>query len=170
MTQSKEQASFTPVEGSCSCKEIHYRMNKTPMMIHACHCTCCQRESGSAFAINALVESAEISLTNGVPEYIAIPTSSGKIQRVARCPNCKVALWSHYATAGDSLSFVRVGTLDESAAFPPDIHVFTSTKQPWVIIPDDKPSFAEFYNLPEQWPAHSMTRMKTLQSAHQSQQ
>lgn len=170
MTQSNEQASFTPSAGKCSCGEIRYNLQTAPLIIHGCHCSWCQRESGSAFAVNAMIEASAITLTQGTPEYIDTPTNSGKVQRVARCPNCKVAVWSHYAAAGTTLSFVRVGTLENCSDFEPDIHIYTSTKIPWVILPTDKPAFPEFYNIPEQWPAQSLARLKALQAGQQSQQ
>lgn len=167
---SQVKKTFEPIEGGCSCQQIRYQLHNSPLIVHCCHCTWCQRESGSAFALNAMIEASEVSLLSGNPEYVDTPTNSGKTQRVARCPNCKIALWSHYAAAGDAIYFLRVGTLESSGQFAPDIHIFTSTKRPWVLLPNDKPAVPEFYKLPEQWPDASMARLKALQSAQQSQQ
>ena len=151
-------------EGGCACRAVRYRLTSRPIIVHGCHCTWCQRESGSAFAVNAVIESDRVVVT-GEFELVTTPSASGKGQRIARCPKCRVALWSHYASAGDPIRFVRVGTLDEPGRFPPDIHIFTSTRQKWLELPAGKPAFAEFYNPKELWPAESLLRWKAAKSA-----
>jgi len=151
-------------EGGCACRAVRYRMTRRPMIVHGCHCTWCQRESGSAFAVNAVIETDCVTV-QGEVEAILTPSASGAGQRIARCPKCKVALWSHYAGAGPSMRFVRVGTLDEPSRFPPDIHIFTSTKQPWLPLPAGVPAFPEFYNPKDLWPAESQLRWKAAKSA-----
>ena len=76
---------------------------------------------------------------------ISIPSPSGMGQTVARCPTCKIALWSAYAAAGDDIRFVRACTLDGSDALPPQLHIFTKYKQPWMVLPPSTPSVPEFY-------------------------
>jgi hypothetical protein len=147
-----------PVEGGCTCRAVRYRMTTAPMTVHCCHCRWCQRETGSAFALNAVIEADRVELVAGEPELVNTPTHSGKGQKVWRCPQCKVAVWSNYAGGGDPVRFVRVGTLDQPDAFPPDIHVFTGSKQPWVRIPEGQKAFTEFYNAKEHWPAESLAR------------
>jgi hypothetical protein len=132
------------------------------MTVHCCHCHWCQRETGSAFVINAMVESEEVETLKGKPELIDTPSNSGKGQKIVRCPDCKVALWSHYAGAGNAVKFLRVGTLDDAGAFPPEIHVFVSSKQPWFDLNDGKPAFDEFYNLKEVWSAQNLDRIKAV--------
>src|SRR5579859_692773 len=122
-------------DGGCACRYVRYRMAGKPMFVHCCHCRWCQRETGSAFVLNALIEADRVHLLQGRPEIVLTPTLSGKGQKIARCPSCRIALWSNYAGAGDVLRFVRVGTLDEPDRLPPDIHIYTSTKQPWVVRP-----------------------------------
>src|SRR6202011_778336 len=129
----RAMASKTEIhEGGCTCRHLRYRMMSRPLFVHCCHCRWCQRETGAAFALNAMIEADRVQLLTGDVVVIATPTHSGKGQRIARCPNCKVAVWSNYSGAGDAIRFVRVGTLDEPARFAPDIHIFTSSKQPWV--------------------------------------
>ena len=130
------------------------------MVTHCCHCTWCQRETGSSYVINALIESDRLTVTQGVAQEVLTPTASGNGQKIYRCADCRVALWSHYAGFGDKISFVRVGTLDDAGQVVPDIHVFTSTKQPWVQIPDEHRSFDEFYKLKEQWPDEERARLR----------
>src|SRR5436305_8063666 len=108
-----------PYEGGCSCGEVRYRLADAPMFVHCCHCTRCQTETGSAFALNALIESDRVETLAGAPEPGTIPTESGRGQQVWRCPACCVALWSNYGGTKDLLRFVRAGTLDAPAALPP---------------------------------------------------
>ncbi len=145
-------------EGACTCGEIRYRMTSTPLFVHCCHCTWCQRESGAAFALNAMIETDRLQLLQGAPELVDTPSNSGKGQLIARCPRCRVALWSHYAGAGKALAFVRVGTLKEPARMPPDIHIFTSTRLPWVQLSPDIPAVAEYYDRASYWPPDSLAR------------
>lgn len=114
--------------------------------VHCCHCTSCQRETGSAFALNGLVETEHLILIEGVVEMIDTPSESGKGQIVARCRNCRVALWSHYGGMGTDGAFVRIGTLDTPAAFPPDVQIFARSRQPWHAINARAPAYDVFYS------------------------
>jgi hypothetical protein len=146
------------LEGSCTCGAIRYRLTSKPLFVHCCHCRWCQRETGSAFVINALIEADRVELLAGTPEIVPTPSNSGRGQKIARCPTCRVALWSNYAGAGDAVRFVRVGTLLEPDRLPPDIHIFTSSKQPWVVLPADTPVVPEYYKLDDYWPQDSLKR------------
>jgi hypothetical protein len=137
-------------------------MHSAPLFVHCCHCRWCQRETGSAFALNAMIEADRVSLIAGEPEMIATPSNSGKGQMIARCPGCRLALWSNYAGAGNTVHFVRVGTLDAPDRFAPDIHIFTSSKQPWVILPAHVPAVPEYYDRRQYWPAASLERRAAL--------
>ena len=136
-------------EGGCTCGEVRYRLNRAPIIVHCCHCRWCQRETGTAFALNALVEADTVSLLSGQPERVLTPSNSGKGQIIVRCPKCHIAVWSHYAGAGEKLSFIRVGTLDDPDALPPDVHIFTASKQPWLMLPPDTPAYEMFYKRSE---------------------
>ena len=149
-------------EGGCTCRAVRYRLVATPLFVHCCHCRWCQRETGSAFALNAMIETASVELLNGEPETVDTPSSSGRGQKVMRCPRCRVALWSHYPGAGPAIAFVRVGTLDDPDAFPPDIHIFTASRQPWVVLPEGVPAVAEYYDREQHWPAASLARRRAL--------
>lgn len=150
------------IKGGCDCGLVRYELTRKPMFVHCCHCRWCQRESGSAFALNAMIESDHVILEGGDPEPVDTPSESGKGQLFMRCPSCRITLWSHYAAAGDLVSFVRVGTLDEPDIIPPDIHIFTESKQPWVLLPDDIPSVEAFYDRNEFWPEESLQRRQAL--------
>ncbi len=149
-------------EGGCTCRRVRYRMTSRPMFVHCCHCSWCQRETGTAFALNAMIEADRVELTAGEPELVDTPSASGKGQKIWRCPHCRVALWSNYSGAGDKVRFLRVGTLDTPAAMPPDIHIFTSTKQPWVMLPQGTPAVPEYYKPREMWPKESQDRFVAL--------
>jgi len=151
-------------EGGCACAATRYRITRTPLFVNCCHCASCRRESGAAFAVNALVETAAVELLDGAPVAVDTPSDSGKGQRIIRCRACQVALWSHYGGAGDSIAFVRVGTLDEPARFPPRIHIYTASKQPWVQLPADVPATAGFYSRREHWPEGSLARLRRLRA------
>ena len=110
-------------QGGCTCGEVRYELLREPMIVHCCHCSWCQRESGSAFAVNGLIEATEVKLLKGKTEIIETPSNSGGGQRITRCSICRIALWSNYSAAKDAVHFVRIGTLDNPQAFPPDIHI-----------------------------------------------
>jgi hypothetical protein len=137
-------------------------MADRPLFVHCCHCRWCQRETGASFALNALIEADRVVRVEGEPECVDTPSNSGKGQRIFRCPSCRVAVWSHYAGAGDRVSFVRVGTLDEPDRLPPDIHIFTASKQPWVILPPGVPAVPEYYGRKAHWPEASLARWRAL--------
>ncbi|HTW38295.1 MAG TPA: GFA family protein [Steroidobacteraceae bacterium] len=151
-----------PFDGCCTCRTVRYRMTSEPLFVHCCHCSWCQRETGASFALNALIESPRLIVLGGTPELVPTPSASGKGQKIARCPTCRVALWSHYAGAGDAVSFVRVGTLEEPGRLAPDIHIFTSTKQPWVVLPADTPAVPAYYDRERYWPQESLARRRAL--------
>jgi len=155
-------AASYPIEGGCDCRAIRYRMMSSPLFVHCCHCRWCQRESGASFALNAMIEADRVTLLAGAPEIVDTPSASGKGQKILRCPTCRIALWSHYAGAGTAVSFVRVGTLDNPDLLPPDIHIFTSSKQPWVVLPPGAPAVPEYYDRNQYWPAQSLARREAL--------
>lgn len=149
-------------EGGCTCGVVRYRLMREPLFVHCCHCRWCQRETGSAFVINALIEADQAPLLEGCPEMVVTPSASGRGQRIARCPQCRVALWSHYSGLGDAVRFIRTGTLDNPDRLSPDIHIYTMSKQPWVVIPSGTPVMREYYDSREYWPEASLQRLRRL--------
>ncbi|MCB0325285.1 MAG: GFA family protein [Candidatus Competibacteraceae bacterium] len=148
-------------QGGCTCGEVRYELLREPMIVHCCHCSWCQRESGSAFAVNGLIEATEVKLLKGKTEIIETPSNSGGGQRITRCSICRIALWSNYSAAKDAVHFVRIGTLDNPQAFPPDIHIFTSTKQPWVNLERERSVVDEYYKRSDYWSEQNIVRYKT---------
>jgi len=149
------------LEGGCTCAAVRYRLATPPMFVHCCHCRDCQRQTGSAFVLNALIEADRVVLLSGNPEPIAVPTPSGKPQEIYRCPSCRVALWSTYGGV-QKLRFVRIGTLDNPAALKPDVHIFVRSKLPWVTLPDNVPAFEAYYDSRKLWPPESLERRGTI--------
>ena len=155
-------ASHYPLEGGCACGAVRYRLETSPLFVNCCHCDWCQRESGASFALNALIESDQVTSLGREPELVRTPSASGKGQIIARCPVCHVAVWSHYAGSGPFVKFIRVGTLDQPDLLPPDIHIFTASKQPWVVLPEGVPAVPEYYDMQHYWPAASLARAALL--------
>ena len=149
-------------EGGCDCKAVRYRMESRPLVVNCCHCRWCQRETGSAFALNAMIESDRVTTLGIEPELVDTPSESGLGQKIARCPKCRVAVWSHYPGAGPVTKFVRVGTLDNPDALPPDVHIFTASKQPWVQLPQGARVYTEYYEREDVWSPESLQRRVTL--------
>jgi hypothetical protein len=154
-----------PITGGCGCGKVRYQVESAPLFVHACHCRWCQRETGTAFALNAMIEADRVTLLAGAPELVVTPSESGRGQIIARCPTCHIAVWSNYGGSGPLTRFVRVGTLDDPDALPPDVHIFTRSKQPWLVLPEGTPAFDIFYEREKEWPADSLARFEALMPA-----
>jgi hypothetical protein len=148
-------------EGGCSCGAVRYRLAGAPMFVHCCHCRDCQRQTGSAFVINALIETGRVTLLAGDLHPITMPTDSGRPHRIFRCASCQTAMWSEYGGMA-ALRFVRVGTLDDPAAIPPNVHIYVRSKLPWVTLPEGVPSFEAYYDSRKLWPAASLERRRAI--------
>ena len=146
------------MKGGCDCGAVRFELKAKPLFVHCCHCRWCQRETGSAFALNAMIETSKLNVRRGALEFVWVPSESGKGQRMARCRVCKVAVYSHYSGAGDKVAFVKVGALDAPEKAPPDVHIFTQSKQPWVVLPEDARAFERYYDWREEWPPESQVR------------
>ena len=150
------------MDGGCTCREVRFRLLSKPLFVHCCHCRWCQRETGASFALNAMIEADRVVTLSGAPEVVLTPSLSGRGQKISRCPTCHVAVWSNYSGAGDAVRFVRVGTLDAPDRLPPDIHIFTASKQPWVVLPDGMPAVPEYYDREKYWPEESKARRRAI--------
>ena len=150
------------LQGGCACGYIRYHLTARPMFVHCCHCRDCQRQTGSAFVINALIEADRIAAQNE-PQPIGMPTDSGKPHRIFRCPRCQTAMWSEYGGL-EKLRFIRVGTLDQPSTVSPDVHIYTRSKLPWVKLPTDVPAFDAYYKASEVWPPDALERRRRVLS------
>jgi hypothetical protein len=149
------------LDGGCACGAVRYRLGSEPMFVHCCHCLDCQRQTGSAFVLNALIETDRVALLSGGPVALAVPTDSGRPHEIFRCPTCQTALWSDYGRRG-VLRFVRVGTLDDPSALQPDVHIYTRSKLPWIALPAGVPAFEAYYDSAKLWPAASLARRRAI--------
>lgn len=154
-------------EGGCTCGHVRYQVVTPPLIVHGCHCRGCQKNSGSAFAVNALFEADRVQLMTGQVEEIPVPTPSGTGQDITRCARCRVAVWSNYNMGGlrKHIRFIRVGTLDNPDQFPPDVHIYTCSKQPWLILPEKDRRVNRFYKFAEMWSAASLERLAKIEDA-----
>lgn len=134
------------------------------MIVHCCHCRYCQRETGSAFVLNAVYEADRVRLTGPELESVLTPSASGKGQKIRRCPSCRIAVFSNYSQAGDAVRFVRVGTLDNPDALPPDVHIYTQSKQPWLVLPADARAFDAYYVPKQTWSPEAQQRWSALRA------
>jgi hypothetical protein len=111
--------------------------------------------------VNALIETDRVELLSGGTDAVPVPTDSGRPHLIHRCPTCKTALWSHYG-GRQPLSFVRVCTLDDPSALPPDVHIYTRAKLPWIVLPAGVPAFEVYYDSKTLWPPESLERRKAI--------
>jgi len=149
---------MSELTGGCACGAVRYRLKSGPMFVNCCHCADCQRQVGSAFVINAIIEQDRIELQSGEIAPTAMPTDSGRPHDVYRCTACGTTLWSDYGRR--PFRFVRATTLDDRAALKPDAHIFTRSRLPWVRLPDDQPAFEVFYDLETQWSPEAQARRR----------
>jgi hypothetical protein len=156
-----------PREGGCACGAVRYRLTSEPLFTHCCHCLNCQRQTGSAFAINLLIESDRVQLLAGEPQPVEVPRDDGSKQRIFRCPECQVAVFSEYGRP--EVKFVRAGTLDEPSGIEPDVHIFTKSKLSWVALPDSVPAFDVYYDSKALWPAVSLERLAAVMAPAESE-
>ena len=149
-----------PREGGCSCGAVRYRLTSEPLFTHCCHCLNCQRQTGSAFVINLLIEADRVELLAGDPQPVDAPRDDGSVQRIYRCPTCQVAVFSEYGRP--EVRFVRGGTLDQPSGITPDVHIYTRSKLSWVTLPETAPAFEEYYDTRALWPAASLERLQAI--------
>jgi hypothetical protein len=147
-------------EGGCACGAVRYRLASEPLFIHCCHCRNCQRQTGSAFVINLLIETGRVEVLAGDMQQVDAPRDDGSVQQIFRCQTCQVALFSHYGHPG--VRFVRGGTLDEPSSVEPDVHIYTRSKLPWITLPNSAPAFDDYYDSKALWPAASLERLRAV--------
>ena len=150
--------------GGCACGAVRYRLGSAPMFVHCCHCRDCQRQTGCAFVLNALIETDRVELLQGTTARVDVPRDDGTAQAIFRCPTCQIALFSEYGSPG--LRFVRGGTLDDPRGITPDVHIYTRSKVGWVALPEGIPAYDEYYPTKKLWPAASLVRLAAVREPH----
>lgn len=155
-------------EGGCTCGEVRYRVASAPLIVHACHCRVCQRQNGAAFAVNGLIEADRVEVIKGAPVDCLVESPSGAGQNIVRCPKCHTAVWSNYLVVGGNLGrmvrFIRVGTLDRPELMAPDVHIYTESMQPWMMLPPDTLAVDTYYETRETWSPDSLKRLDALRA------
>ena len=152
--------------GGCACGAIRYRLTNAPMIVHACHCRDCQKQTGSAFVINLWIERQFVEMSGKEPVAFRLPSgSSGKPHDVLRCAKCGTAVWSRYHAAPGDTVLLRAGTLDDPSLTTPDVHIFTRSKLPWLELPKDAKVFDAYYKTDDVWSPENLVRWKALFSA-----
>jgi hypothetical protein len=149
-----------PAEGGCACGAVRYRLTSEPMFTHCCHCLNCQRQTGSAFVLNLLIEADRVEPLGEPPQPVDAPRDDGSVQRIFRCPTCQVAVFSEYGSP--AVWFVRAGTLDDPRGVTPDVHIYTRSKVGWLALPDSVPAFDVYYDPQTLWPAPSLDRLRAV--------
>lgn len=152
---------MTRLCGACACGMVRYELASEPLFVHCCHCLDCQRQTGSAFVLNALIEADRVEVASGELQRSEMPTDSGRPHGIYRCTGCGTAMWSEYGGLS-VLRFVRVGTLDTPAVLKPDVHIFTRSKVPWFQLPAGVPAFEAYYDSKQVWPAASLERRRVM--------
>ena len=147
-------------EGRCACGSVRYRLTSDPLFTHCCHCLNCQRQTGSAFVINLMIEADRVELLADAPRQVDVPRDDGSKQRIFRCPTCQVAVFSEYGRP--EVRFVRGGTLDDPSGLRPDVHIYTKSKLSWITLPDSVPAFEVYYDRKTLWPAASLERLEAV--------
>ncbi|HTT30841.1 MAG TPA: GFA family protein [Solirubrobacteraceae bacterium] len=150
----------TQPEGGCACGSVRYRLSSEPLFVHCCHCLNCQRQTGSAFVINLLIEAERVEILAAAPQPIDVPRDDGRVHRIFRCPRCQVAVFSDYGRPG--VWFVRAGTLDDPRGVRPDVHIYTRSKVDWLNLPEETPAFDVYYDPSQRWPQESLRRFEAI--------
>ncbi len=149
-------------EGGCACGAVRYQARGEPINVNNCHCRQCQCQTGSTSVVNAFFEAERLTLLSGEMSEHSFKAGSGGPHVVRRCASCGTALFSHYPRFGRLGAGVRVGTLDDSAAFRPDAVVFAEERMPWVALPEGVPAFDKYYNPKELLPPDNYARLVAL--------
>ena len=154
----------TQSQGGCACGAVRYRLSSEPLFVHCCHCLNCQRQTGSAFVINLLIEAERVEILAAAPQPVDVPRDHGSPQRIFRCPRCQVAVFSEYGRP--EVWFVRGGTLDDPTHIVPDVHIYTRSKVGWVSLQAGTPAFEVYYDTDQLWPADSLRRLEAIGRHH----
>lgn len=147
----------------CGCGKVTYQMSSDPMFMHCCHCQECQRQTGSAYVLNAIIEADRISWNGKTTEH-TLATPSGKGQIITRCASCGTAVFSSYLVRLGKLKYIRVGTLDDPDLCPPTVQIFTASKPVWVPLNQDIPIFESFCEFKDVWPEEAYRRLLAISS------
>jgi hypothetical protein len=148
------------IDGGCACGAVRYRLLKPPLFVHCCHCTRCQRESGTAYVAHGMIERANLEW-DGEVTAVRLPTDSKTRHEIVHCAACLTPLWGQHGRQPSVMVYLKVGTFDAPERCPPNAHIFVRSKLAWVAINPDIPQFARYYNAAKVWPQESLERYAT---------
>lgn len=148
--------------GGCACGAVRYEIDAVPIFVNNCHCTLCQRQTGSTSVVNMFVEGDKLHQLSGETIRHVVKAGSGGDHVIVRCAACGTAMWSFYPRMGELGAGVRAGTLDDPAAVRPDAAIFVADRMPWVTLPEGIPQFETTYNPAELLPPERFQRLAAL--------
>jgi hypothetical protein len=123
-----------PLSGGCQCGGVRYEIRAEPLTVYVCHCTECQRQSGSAFALSLAVARDALAVIKGAPAKWRRVVTSERAIWCFFCRGCGGRLF-HNPEHNPKASIVKPGTLDDTTWLEPVGHIWTRSAQPWVQIP-----------------------------------
>ncbi len=132
---------FLPQHGGCLCGDVRYSLAEEPLTLYACHCTDCQRQTGSSFALSLVVRRNALQIVRGRPQEYALQLSDGRTKRSSLCSRCSTRIWNPSSVSG--LAVLEAGTLDDTSWLRPVGHIWTRSAQPWFEIPEGALDFPE---------------------------
>jgi hypothetical protein len=117
--------------GGCLCGGVRYRFTGEPLAYYACHCTDCQRQTGSAFGLSMIVHREAVEVLRGEPRLFEVSMPDGRTKRGRCCPECPVRLWGEPVKL-PQLLILRPGTFDDPGVHEPFGDIWTQSARPWV--------------------------------------
>ena len=151
-----------PAEGGCDCRAVRYRLGVAPLFVHCCHCRWCQREIGLGVRAQRDDRGGPRHAAGGEPELVDTPSASGAGQQIARCPRCRVAVWSHYVgrrPGAEVRSRRHARRPRPAAARHPHLHGVEAALGRAAA---GVPAVPEYYDRKQHWPAASLARWQAV--------
>ena len=133
-----------------------------PIFVNNCHCSQCQKQTGSTSVVNMFYEAEYLTQLSGDTSRHVVKAGSGGDHVIVRCAQCGTAMWSHYPRLGEFAAGIRAGTLDDPASVTPDAAIYVSERMPWVTLPEGIPAFETQYSPAELLPPERFERLKRL--------
>jgi hypothetical protein len=128
-----------PYTGQCLCGHTEYQVTEAPLTVYACHCTDCQKRSGSAFGLSMWVRRTALAVTNGEAALFSTTTADGRVRNYRVCSRCTTRLWSE--PQNRDIAVVRAGTLSNTSWLRPVAHLWTRSAQPWFPFSEGVPRY-----------------------------
>ena len=162
---------FPAIHGGCFCGSTRYRLETAPLFCYACHCTDCNKQTGSVYACFTSIENDHITSIGALPPKITTAIRSGGIIRhMASCGKCGTRLWASGDTTPVTAD-IATGTLDLPELMEPDLHSYIESKISWAILPESAKTCRGPFDYRKHWPKSSLKRLEAaVQRARARQQ